>query len=383
MAASIAQPSPDLAVVGAGVIGLACAWRAAQRGARVVVVDRGGAGAGASRVAAGMLAPVAEAAFGEEAILRLGLDSAARWPAFAAEVQAAGGLPAGLQRCGTLLVARDPDQAGALEREAAFRERLGLPAARLLPSAARRLEPALAPALRGAVEIPGDDVVDPRALAPALAAAARAAGVEIREHAPPARLRTAGSRAAGLAFATGEALPAGDVLVAAGCWSGTLDGVPEAARVPVRPVKGQILRLRDPAGPGLFTRVLRSEDAYLVPYGDGRYAVGATVEERGFDTAVTAGAVFDLLRGASEAVPGIWELELEEAVAGLRPGTPDNAPIVGPGALPGLWWATGHHRNGILLAPATAALAAAMLAGGADPALAATCDPARFAGVAA
>jgi glycine oxidase len=152
---------------------------------------------------------------------------------------------------------------------------------------------------------------------------------------------------------TGEIVEAEHVVVAAGAWSAGIAGVPDQARVPVRPVKGQTLRLRDPAGPGLVERVIRSEEMYLVPRGDGRYVLGATVEERGFDTAVTAGAVHDLLREAAELVPGVLELEVEEALAGLRPGTPDNAPVIGPGALPGLHWATGHYRHGILLAPVT------------------------------
>jgi glycine oxidase len=130
----------------------------------------------------------------------------------------------------------------------------------------------------------------------------------------------------------------------------------------VRPVKGQILRLRDPAGPGLLERVVRFDGGYLVPRGDGRYVLGGTVEERGFDTSVTAGAAYELLRDASEVVPGVLELEIEEHVAGLRPGTPDNAPLLGAGA-DGVVWATGHFRNGVLLAPVTAELLAAELAG--------------------
>jgi glycine oxidase len=384
MAAATAQPSPDLAVVGAGTIGLAAAWRAAQRGLRVVVLERDTPGAGASRIAAGMLAPVAEASYGEEALLELGLASAAAWPGFAAEVEAAAGRPAGYVECGTMIVAADADQAAALERELAFRQRLGLPAERLLPSAARGREPALHPGLRAAVEVAGDHAVDPRALVPALAAAAAAAGAQVRPGAQVAEVLVAGGCVGGVRLAGGEEIRAGAVLAAAGCWSGGLPGLPDEARIPVRPVKGQILRLRDPAGPGLLGRIVRSEECYLVPYGDGRFALGGTVEERGFDTAVTAGAVFELLRAASELVPGVWELELDEAAAGLRPGTPDNAPVIGPGALPGLLWATGHFRNGILLTPVTAELAAAAAAGEPPDARAAGFLAERFgAGVAA
>jgi glycine oxidase len=187
----------------------------------------------------------------------------------------------------------------------------------------------------------------------------------------------------GVELADGELIAAANVVVAAGSWSGAIPGLPEAARVPVRPVKGQILRLRDPDGPGLLTQVVRMVGrGYLVPRPDGRYVLGATVEEQGHDTRATAGAVHELLRDAIELVPGIAELELEEARAGLRPGTPDNLPIIGPGALAGLHWATGHYRNGILLAPLTAELVVAGLTR-AEPAGAYAVDPRRFAAVAA
>ncbi len=182
-----------------------------------------------------------------------------------------------------------------------------------------------------------------------------------------------------MALEDGERLPAEQVVLAAGPWSGRIDGLPPGAAVPVRPVKGQILRLRDPAGAGLLRRVLRFRGGYLVPRGDGRYVLGATVEEQGFGLAPTAGGVYELLRDARELVPGISELEIDELSVGLRPGTPDNAPAIGRGAVPGLIWATGHYRNGILLAPLTAELVAGVLAGGQpdDPLLAA-CLPDRF-----
>lgn len=377
------DPSFDVAVVGGGIIGLAVAWRAQQHGLRTVLLEREAQlGQGATHAAAGMLAPVSEANVAERELLALGLESAARYPAFAAEVEAAGGVEAGFLRCGTMAVARDRDEAEALDRERAMRATLGLEVERLLGSEARRREPALAPTLRLALDVPGDHAVDPRQLVVALAAALRAAGGEIRTAAPVARVETRGGRVTGVTLAgdggPGETVAADQVVVAAGAWTRGLGGLPDAVRVPVRPVKGQILRLRDPAGPGLLTRVLRMDPGYVVPRGDGRYVLGATMEEQGYDTAVTAGGVFELLRDASELVPGIWELEIEEQEAGLRPGTPDNAPALGPGGLDGLHWAAGHHRNGILLAPITADLLLASLTGAPLPDLAAPFAPARF-----
>jgi glycine oxidase len=317
-------------------------------------------GEGASHVAAGMLAPVTEADAGERALLEFGLRSARAWPGFAAELRDATGMDVGLRRCGTLVVARDRDEAEALERERELRARLGLAVERVLPSAARRLEPALAPTLRLALDVPDDHAVDPRLACLALARAAADAGAVLRPETPVAAV----DPGAGVTLADGPRVGADQVVVAAGAWSGELPGIPDDARVPVRPVKGQSLRLRDPAGPGLLERVVRFEGGYLVPRGDGRYVLGATVEERGFDTAMTALGVHDLLRDAAELVPGVLELELEELVAGLRPGTPDNAPVIGRSpVVDGLVWATGHFRNGVLLAPVTAELVAATLAG--------------------
>jgi glycine oxidase len=328
----------DVAVVGGGVIGLSVAWRARARGLSVVVLDRGELGEGTTRVAAGMLAPVSEAEAQERALLALGIESARMWGAFAAELNDVSGLDVGLRTTGTLAVARDRDDKEALERELDLRDRLGVRAQRLLPSAARALEPALAPSIRLAAEFPDDHSVDPRALSAALVAAAERAGVVLR---------------AGVDVMSIDELGADQVVLAAGPWSAAL------APLPVRPVKGQTIRLR---GEQLLERTVRFEGGYLVPRADGRVVLGATEEERGFDTAMSALAVHDLLRDAAELVPGILELEIEELVAGLRPGTPDNAPLIGR-LDERVVVATGHHRNGILLAPVTARLVAAELAG--------------------
>jgi glycine oxidase len=320
------SPTRDLAVIGGGVIGLAIADRAARAGRTVTLFERGRLGEGASHYAAGMLAPISETEVGHGELLESGLEAARGWPAFARE------LGVELHTRGTLHVARDADEAEALERELAFRTKHGLRVERLLPSAARRLEPALAPTVRLALCVPDDHAVDPRAVVDALERRAREAGVEIREHAPVTSL---------------DAVDADTVVLAAGAWSAEL-----LADLPVRPVKGQILRLCDPSGPGLLDRVLRFEGGYLVPRGDGRYVLGATVEERGFDQTVTAGGLYALLRDATELVPGISELVVEETGAGLRPGTPGQLPIVERRGR--VVVATGHFRNGILLAPVTA-----------------------------
>jgi glycine oxidase len=214
-------------------------------------------------------------------------------------------------------------------------------------------------------------------------AAREHAGVTLHRR-PAVALRLDGNRATGVTFANGDVLHAKSVVLAAGCWSAGLAGVPAVARPPVRPIKGQILRLRGPADPPLLGRTVRGlvhgTSVYLVPRIDGEVVVGATIEERGFDTTVTAGATYELLRDATEIVPGVSELELAEARAGLRPGTPDNAPLLGPTAVEGLVLATGHYRHGVLLTPVTADAIAEVLVTGRVPELVAPFSPLRFAG---
>ncbi len=376
----------DVAIVGGGIIGLTVAWRAREKGMSVTVLERDTVGRGTSHVAAGMLAPVAEVEFGDagQALLELGLRSAEMWPGFARALEvASGGDEVGLRATGTLVVARDDDEAQELERQIAWRESLGLRTTRLRPSEARQRESALAPTMRLAFEAPEDHSVDPRLVLAALRRACEAAGVRLHEHSPVARVELdgVGARVMGVALRDGESYPARHVVIAAGAWSGHLQGLPSAACVPVRPVKGQILRLCDPAGPGLLERVVRFEGGYLVPRADGRYVLGATVEERGFERHATAGGVYELLRDAHELLPGVSELQIEELCVGLRPGTPDNVPVIGSGTLEGLTWATGHHRNGILLAPLTAELVVSALAGESQRPSAAACRPDRFAAV--
>jgi glycine oxidase len=369
----------DVVVIGGGAIGLAIAWLAAERGLRVTVVERGEAGRGASYLAAGMIAPVAEAAPAEEPLLELGLRSARAYPDWARRLAIAAGMSqVGYTRCGTLLVARDADEAQALEREFDLRRRYELEVRRLRPTEARRLEPALAPALRLALDVPGDHAIDPRTLTAALAAAGRGAGAQLRERLAVTAIERNGGRAREVVLEDGSTIAANDIVIAAGAWSDELDGIPPHARIAVRPVKGQILRLHDPAGAGLLRRVVRMGPSYIVPRGDGRYVIGATSEERGFDTTVTAGAAFELLRDASELVPGVSEFVIDEFSAGLRPATADNLPVIGASSVPGLHWAVGHRRGGILLAPVTAELVVGSLLGDQQDPLAPAFAPSRF-----
>ncbi|MGY1727734.1 glycine oxidase ThiO [Geodermatophilus sp. SYSU D01062] len=365
----------DVAVAGGGLVGLAVAWRAARRGLSVTVVDDA-PGSGASAAAAGMLAPVTEAGYREEPLLRLGLHSLARWPAFAAELEAAAGAPVGLRTAGTLVVGFDEDDVRELDALHAFQTELGLAARRLTPREARRREPALATRARGGLLVEGDHSVDGRAVHAALLAAAASAGVTLLRD-RVAEVVVDGGRAAGLRLASGDVLAAGATVLALGARSGRLPGVPE---LPVRPVKGQVLRLAGAAGllEGTVRALVRGRPVYLVPYAGDRLVVGATSEDRGFDARVTAGGVHDLLHDAIDVVPEVSELELTETLARWRPGTPDNAPLLGPSSLPGLVLATGHHRNGVLLTPVTAEATAELLATGALPAVAAPFTADRF-----
>jgi glycine oxidase len=354
-------------VVGGGAIGLGIAWRAALAGMTVTLVDEA-PGRGASWAAAGMLAPVTEVHYGEQALLQLNLAAAARWPGFAAELEEASGRPVGYRPAGTLAVARDADDNAALEDLYQFQLRCGLEVERLRSRECRQLEPGLAPSIRGGVLAPGDHQVDNRALVEALLAACQRAGVRLVE-ARATGLTVEGDRVTGVVLAGGERLTAGMVVLAAGCWSGGLGGLAGEVLAPVRPVKGQLL----------YSRNVRGLEVYVVPRGDGRVVVGATVEEQGFDTRVTAGAVHDLLRAAMELLPDAAELELVETVVGLRPGSPDNAPLLGPAGPEGLVVATGHYRNGILNTPTTADTIAELLATGQVPEMIAPFSPGRFA----
>lgn len=377
-------PRPDVLVVGGGLIGLVTAWRAAQRGLRTTVVDPE-PGGGAARVAAGMLAAVTELHYGEEQLLDLNLASAARFPDFAAELTEASGQQIGYRRCGTLAVARDADDRAHLRELHALQRQSGLDSQWLTGRECRRLEPMLSPSVRGGLRVDGDHQADPRRLATALLLACEGAGVTF-VRAPAARLTIVSGRATGVRLDDGTEIAAGQTVLAGGSWSSRLEGLPPGLLPSVRPVKGQVLRLRMPQRPTgqdpflsrTVRAVVRGAQIYLVPRADGELVLGATSEEAGWDTTVTAGGVYELLRDAHELVPGITELPLTETAAGLRPASPDNAPLLGPTALPGLHVATGHYRNGVLLTPVTGDAMGELLATGRLPDKARPFSPERF-----
>lgn len=368
-------------IVGAGVIGLSIAWRLARRGVRVTVFDKGRAGSGASHAAAGMLAACTELEPGEEWLLPLNRRSQQLWPAFAAELESAAGLPVDLREEGTLHVALNADEQARLRHHLALQEKTGLPVTWLSGREVRDREPMLAGAT-GAVWSPQDHQVDNRKLAAALRAAATGAGVDLREETPVERILVADGRAAGVE-AGGERHEASVVVLAAGAWSRGIGGLTPDARPPVRPVKGQMLALGMDAANPLIRHVVWASGVYLVPRRDGRLIVGATAEERGFDDRLTAGGILSLLQNAWRALPGVEELPLIETWAGFRPGSRDDAPILGPGPVDGLVYATGHHRNGILLTPVTADIVARFILDGALDALARPFALERFRPVAA
>jgi glycine oxidase len=317
-----------------------------------------------------MLAGCAEAEPGDEALVTLGRVSQARWPAFAAELKQASGVDVGLRLEGTLVVALTSDDQARLSHQLTFQQKLGLPLQWISAAETRRREPHLAGKLAGAVFSPKDTQVDNRKLAAALRIAAEAAGASIREHQEVKTISSDAGRVDGIVLADGTKVGADVVVLAAGAWSRSIDGLAPELRPPVRPIKGQMLALRmDPAAP-LLTHVVWAPGAYLVPRLDGRLLVGATVEEKGYDTSLTAGGILTLLEAAWRVVPAVEELPIDEMWVGHRPGSRDDAPILGTGPIDGLIYATGHHRNGILLTPVTAdAIAQLVLEGAADPAI--------------
>lgn len=355
--------SADVVVVGGGVIGCAVARRAALAGRSVVVVERGTPGMEASWAAAGMLSPLAEAS-GPGPMLDLLLAAREAYPAFLAALREETGIDCGYSDAGTLFLALRDGDVPELEARFAWQRAAGLPVERLSAAEAREAEPAVSPAVRMALRFPGDHQVDNRVLASALWSAARSAGAEFRLGASAVRLLVDGGRAAGVALADGSRISAGAVVLAGGAWAGRLEGLPRP--LPVEPVHGQLVALE--SVPPLFRHVVDSPRGYLVPRASGRVIVGATVERVGERKAVTPRGLLRLLAAAVEAAPALEDAAVADVWSGLRPGTPDGLPILGPDPdVEGLVYAAGHFRNGILLAPLTGELVGAALAGAGWP----------------
>lgn len=360
----------DTLIVGGGIIGLALGWRLAQRGRTVTILERDRAGRGASYAAAGMLAPAVEVQFEEAALYRLGRESLRRWPAFARELEAASGRAVGYRDEGTLVVADDRDAAEALRRVYRFQQAHGVPVEWLTGREALEIEPFLSPKLAAAVHSPEDHQVDNRLVVEALREAVERTPTATLREGVTVRAVEPGARPA-VVTEDGERVEAAFVVLAAGAWLRGIGGLEPMP--PVRPVKGQMLALRMEL-PFELRHVVRGPAAYLAPKADGRLVIGATSEEMGFDTRVTAGGLYRLLEGAVEVVPGVEELEIVETWAGVRPASRDHAPLVGPSGAPGVVLAAGHFRHGILLAPVTADELAASLDAALDAALDAEAD---------
>ncbi len=340
-----------VAIVGGGAIGLGLGFELVRQGTPAVVFERDRAGHGTSWLAAGMLSPDAEIGFEELELYRLNRESLRRWPDFARRVEDASGQSVDYRDEGTLIVADDRDSAEALRRLYSFQKEQGLDVEWLTGEEAREIEPFVAPRLSAAVFAPADHQVDNRRFVEALRGAFEAEGGTLHEGTPVEAVVPDAERPA-VVTADGERVDAHRVVVAAGVWSRELDGL-EPVAPPVRPVKGQMIQLHRER-PFDLQHVVRGPEAYLAPKSNGRVVVGATSEEKGFDTTVTAGGLYDLLEGAWEVVPGIYDLPVDDTWAGLRPASRDHAPVLGRTEAPGVLMATGHYRHGILLTPVTA-----------------------------
>ena len=374
-----AAPLPeraDAVVVGAGLIGLAVAWRLAGAGRSVTVIESETVGAGASLAATGMLAPAAEHEPGSDLLLPLALESLRRWPAFRDALQAASGLDIDYREEGTLVLAIGRDEVDRLRFRHDLQRRSGVAAEWLSGPGVRAREPLLRPSVTAGILCPHDHQVDPGRVMAALVRACEAAGVGIVEAARVDALDWAGDRVTGVRV--GERRVAADLVVlAAGAWSGETGLLPDALALPVRPLKGQSLALRTTRRTGTLSHMVWTEQVHMAPKADGSLVVGATVEDCGFTPGVTAGGVFALLDGARRVLPGIEEMAVEAVWSGYRPTSDDDAPIIDALA-PGLVVATGHHRNGYLLAPATADAVAALASVGGLPDYAAGFGLRRF-----
>ena len=368
--------APDVLIVGGGVIGLAIAREAARAGMSVTLLERGGVGGEASGASAGMLASQLEA-HEPGPLLALSLRSRALYPEWAAALLEETGVSIDLRRDGALVVAKDAATSRHLDAAFRFQRDAGLPVERLDAAAARRAEPALAPGIEGGLFLPEEASLDPVLLTRALAAAAQRAGARVVSGCGVASIAAASGRVEGVVAADGTRHAAARVVIAAGAWSGQI-GAPRFVPPPSEPVRGQIVCFE---APGIVRAIVESGDVYLVPRGDGRLLAGSTTERVGFDKRVTAGALASLSSGAVAILPALAKVPFHSAWAGLRPASPDGLPVIGPASIEGLYYACGHFRNGIVLAPITARLVSGMLRGEGAPAPgfdAAPFSPRRF-----
>lgn len=352
MSSAFRQREQPVAIVGGGIIGLSIGWQLLRRGQEVTIFERGSTGREASWIAGGLLAPHTEVGFEDEAFLRAGLKGLEVYRRFLDELSDDTGDRIPIDPRGTLMVAFDRDDSERIRRLYEFRSHLGLPVEWLQGSEAREREPLLSPKVTAAMSLPDGGQVNNRRLVDALRNAFTKRGGTLREHTPVTSITVRNDRAVGVTTAEGE-IASRHVVLAAGCWSAQIDGVPAPLRPPVRPVKGQMISLRQ-SDDVAFGHVVRSTDIYVVPKDDGRLLVGATQEEKGFDKTPTAGEVMRMLERAWEAVPSIYDLPIDSVDVGLRPGSRDHLPIIGATPISDLYYATGHFRHGILLAPLTA-----------------------------
>lgn len=348
-----------IAIIGGGICGLAIGWRLAQEGFSVTIVDKGKAGMEASWAAAGMLAPLIEAEHAEEMLLPLAIESRKRWPQFAAELENFTGINVDYRTEGTLQIALHRDDQEALEHRYSFFKKNNFEIEKLSGSQVKALQPHLSHNVTGGILSPEDHQVDNRLVVSALLKAFKKAGGILHENTEVDEICTNNGRVNGICMG-GEKVVTEHLVLSAGAWSRNIPGIPKDARPPVRPLKGQMLALEMPSKMPLLDHVIWGpgnaivSNIYLVPKSDGRLIIGATVEEMGYDTRITCGGLFELLRAGWEVLPSIYDLPVLSSWAGLRPASRDDAPILGPSGVDGLTIATGHHRNGILLAPITA-----------------------------
>ncbi|MFB6226959.1 MAG: glycine oxidase ThiO [bacterium] len=366
----------EILVVGGGCIGLGIAGELAEDHS-VTLLEEANCGQGATRAAAGMLAPVMEAEYGETELLDLCLESHRRYPSFVESLEDDTGIDVGFRTEGTLGLAFDQPGVSDLERQVDYLNRMDLTVEELSPEACRELEPRISSYVSKAIRVSSEYQVDNRRLAEALKERAKLRNVDLHERTPAETIRVENGSVQSVSTPKGD-FSADYYLLCAGAKTGKIDGLPESDRMPIRPVKGQALsvQLSDPPE---VEHVLRSQDVYCVPKDDGRLVVGATMEEEGYDTTVTAGAVLNLLHDAYEMVPFIYENELLETWAGLRPASRDSRPIIGPStSTDNLGFASGHYRNGILLTPVTVQSTKNWLENGDAPELLEPFLPSRF-----